>query len=1557
MKKKRRLVSMVLLNIFTFVNVLNGLGASVFASENAEIVSQKQVEGAAIKDTSSSGVQAEAKPALNEPIKAMAQTILKSEADSVMVRIMNPFDTSKPLANGTIVLKTDFSSYTTNQDGYVNLPKSKLQTDNTILVKADNGSAIAAFSTSVDLNSGSPNVSVSNTSLSKINIKPYMPNNYAVNISNMNIQIDYMNEYSKIESKLDSNGQKTLYTNLDINGATVSGNNTFLTSTYSGSGDFLINNFDTFSIKVNMLAENSDDLRLLSSAGTGVRSIIGDSHIKTSGNYTLSRGNYMYEYTGQKYLYTGGFNTLNGTKSELKFGITFNASIQYEDKSNSDEVNVDETITAKLMMKDEYENEVHPLLTTSTSYSAVINGVEDSTALVTIAGDSIYKIRVGKREDTKDFTVGLKAVIDNKQYITNALTYKYNANINRKKIIVKDPEGNLMKSGEIQNSSVSSINGTVIDNGEMYIDQDILSSGVKDVSIYGTNSKGEGIVYAPLSIDANTNEIYFNNEKKIYIKNNIQDAAGRIYFDIYSESNDKNKVSIYNEVFNLKKDYTDKFDCKYVWLPSNATLITTYYYDYTNEEAQSYLIMDRINTSNSVNLDYTKTTKLNINGNNEKPISLSYKIDGSFITNRNNDFSTIKRNVTSDICEGYKLNVGSPMEGVIYSKELDNKISGSEYAINIGNAFNIKAGYLNSNLIGNDKVGKASIDITDEYNNKIFLNRFIPPYSDPKDLLELSQNGQVVEGIGSNLQISKSPYEFDFTTKVQGGYLDAVFKINIFDKMYSSNVLTYDNTGCKEYTIKDPTGALLESGEVAAEDDSKYSIVKGKALVPTDKSLGKTASIYGKTKDGEYVFNPKISINGDELNLSLVGNKKVIITDTKDITSISNGEFRLYCADQYSDNYIDEKWDVNSFNSISNLKVWVQPGIQYRVSNFINTNGDAQYLLTKTFGDDSSNITLSTDNLVELKVSSAYENSNINVNLQQDDVQTIKTSLNMAKKTFITENQFKCLEASYVDSNDSTKNTSYTLADKEIIKGKQHTIFLGNNFKPYCSYSNNKVLFYGDMIGVADKGSRDEYFNYRADDWNSIKEEFEFIDDSGKVVLTSSKVVYFWRLSSNIPVGKYSVRINLYVNDQKLFSSITNDVYVAGSNGIYFPSFAAVKIKPSQSNYDIKFYDNSNLIYTNNSNKYGDIYVPTYLLESGKHYNYSLLDSNSGVVEHIKSDFILDLSNQTSVNTKPSVNLKVSSNVKKLILNTSDDQSINYDTTNLSIKSITLSLVEGEQYSISAYCEDNSGSYWSKKVIKVDKNMTEVSFNKDSLKKVSLVNKFNNAVEIIGCTAKDTTTGQVYNLGRDLDEARSLYLPIGKYELNFKVKLNDSNILNDYKANIDLSQSDNSISIGSNLSYDIVLDKSIYSTGEKVSAKLVNVKDGDNRLSGYENLSLDSSSLVINLMHGMKIIKSFNGTIPTQLKGDCSIKVKGRLEGLGVVEAKPISIVVNNSGSIKEGDINLDGVVDIFDIIYVAKDFGKLKGQDDYDPRVNLESSDTVIDAKDLARAAVNYEK
>ncbi|GFZ33958.1 hypothetical protein CSC2_44840 [Clostridium zeae] len=1546
MKIKRRLISMVLLNIFTFVNVLNGLGVSAFASENTEIASQKQLEVTNIKGDLSNKAKAEAKPALNETKRVMAQTILNSEVDNVTVRIMNPFDTSKPLVSGSIVLKGDDQKiYTTNQDGYVNLPKSKLQTDSTILIKVDNGSATAAFSTSVDLNSSSPNVSISNTSLSKINIKPYMPNNYAVNISNMDIQIDYMNEYSKIESKLDSNGQKTLYTNLDISGATVSGNNTFLTSVYSGNGDIEINNFDVFNLKIDMLAENSDDLRLLNLVGA--RLVAEEYLVKTSGNYILSRGNYMYSYTGQKYLYTGKFNTLSVMKSELKFGTIFNASIQYEDKSNSNEVNVDETITAKLVMKDEYENKVAPLLATSTSYSALINGVEDSTASVTVSGDSIYKIKVGRRDDTKDFTVGLKITMDNKQYTTNALTYKYNTNVNRKKIIVKDPEGNLMKSGAIHDSSVSSINGTVIDNGEMYIDQEILNSGVKNVSIYGTNSKGEGIIYAPLSIDANTNEIYFNNEKRVYIKNNIQDAVGRIYFDIYSESNDKNRVSIYNEVFSLKKDYTDKFNDKYVWLPSDASLISTYYNDYTNENAQSYFLMDRTNASSSVNLDYTKTTKLNVNSNYKNSVSLSYKIDGSYIVNRIYDSSTITRNITSDICEGYKVNVGDIIEGVTYNMELGNKISGSEYTINLGNTFNIKADYSNSNLIGNDKVGKALINITDEYNNKVFLNRGYSRGEETRDLVELSQNGQIVESIGSNLQIDKSPYELDFATKVQGGHLDAVFKINIFDKLYSSNVLTYDNTGCKEYTVKDPTGALLENGEISAEDGSKYSIVKGKTLVPIDKSLGKTASIYGKTKDGDYVLNPRLSINGEELNLSLLGTKKVISTNGKDIASVSNGEFKLYCADQYSDYYIDETWDMNSFNSISNLKVWLQPGVEYRVSNFINTNGDAQYLLTKSFGDDVSNITLSTDKLVELKVSSAYENANININVQQDNVQTIEKPINMAKKTFITENQLKCLEASYVDQNDSTKNVNYKLADNEIIKGKQHTILLGNKFKPYCTYTNNKVLFYGDMIVAADKGLTDEYNNYKSDAKGSSLIELEFIDATGKVIKTTSRFSLIGRVPTTIPTGKYSVRTNVYVNNEKVFSNTINDVYVAGAS--------AIKIKLSQYSYNIKFYDESNLIYSNSYNKGGNIYIPTYLLESGKHYNYSLLDSDNGVIEHIKSDFLLDGTSQTDVTTKASVDLKVSSNVKKLILTTSDGQSIDYDTADHSTKSTTLSLVEGEQYSISAYCEDGADSYWSKKVVKVDKSISVINFDKDALKKVSLINKFNNSVEIIGCTAKDTTTGQIYSLGRALEEVRSIYLPIGKYEFNFKTRLNDSNILNDYKKNIDLSQSDNSISIGSDISYDIELDKSVYNSGEKISGKIVNVKDGDNKLSGYENLSLDSSSLVINLMHGMKIIKSFNGTIPAQLKGDCIIKVKGNLQGLGNVETKPINIVVNGSGSIKEGDINLDGVVDIFDIIYVARDFGKLKGQSDYDPRVNLDSSDNVIDTKDLARAAVNY--
>jgi len=56
------------------------------------------------------------------------------------------------------------------------------------------------------------------------------------------------------------------------------------------------------------------------------------------------------------------------------------------------------------------------------------------------------------------------------------------------------------------------------------------------------------------------------------------------------------------------------------------------------------------------------------------------------------------------------------------------------------------------------------------------------------------------------------------------------------------------------------------------------------------------------------------------------------------------------------------------------------------------------------------------------------------------------------------------------------------------------------------------------------------------------------------------------------------------------------------------------------------------------------------------------------------------------------------------------------------------------------------------------------------------------------------------------------------------------------------------------------------------------------------------------------------------------------------------------------GDINVDGTVDIFDVVIVAVAFGAVLGDPNWDPRADI-NGDNVVDIFDLVSVAVNYGK
>lgn len=105
---------------------------------------------------------------------------------------------------------------------------------------------------------------------------------------------------------------------------------------------------------------------------------------------------------------------------------------------------------------------------------------------------------------------------------------------------------------------------------------------------------------------------------------------------------------------------------------------------------------------------------------------------------------------------------------------------------------------------------------------------------------------------------------------------------------------------------------------------------------------------------------------------------------------------------------------------------------------------------------------------------------------------------------------------------------------------------------------------------------------------------------------------------------------------------------------------------------------------------------------------------------------------------------------------------------------------------------------------------------------------------------------------------------------------------------------------------------------------------------------LDKGKYYINADYGFAGVVNRNS-------GDYSVNCSGTSAALNQGSALTV-----------DGDINLDGIVDIYDLVLISKNLGKTKAAStDWDGKYNLDNSDNsyVIDIKDIAKAASDYNK
>ncbi|GFZ33957.1 hypothetical protein CSC2_44830 [Clostridium zeae] len=1451
---------------------------------------------------------------------------LSVTGDDLKIKVMDPFDTSKPLMNGNVYLRgygNLVGGYKTGRDGYVYIPKSNIQT-NKLIVAAESDKGIALFESQVDTTISETTIATPITALKNINIKP-LDSIGGISLSNSDIEFSGNGYNSFKVAKLDINGQKTVYTNFDVSKIYVKNSTSFLKYSYSGQGDVVIDNKNTAKLNVSLVPNAYSSLN------------INDNNqstfiVQNSGIYNVSVGSYKYSYFAGSMNYSGDFTTTSGSTKDLKFGTTLNLAADYysvDGTTPSNTVKPNQNINMTVNFKDEFGNSVSPMQQVSLTYIVKTNGTEIKRGAV--SGSGIISVNPNIVADS--FDLAFEASYNNQKYTSNSLNYKMNL-ADYQKVTVKDPLGNLINEGTFGSSNYQ-LSGVMINNGIAYIDKNILLNKPSNVSLRGVSSTGYSVIYMGLTLDSNTIEIKDSTADKFSITANLPANSNNINLSLYPNNKGGSQgYSGYYENYNMDQ-FNKMYKNNYVWITKGSYVInvnSTIYGATTNE---NYALVDTISGTKAVSLDYTKTTRILLNSSNSFDIGgYNFNIENVSI-NMQISSNSINR-ISSNVVTGYSVNLNDSKLGSIgYNKLLSTPIAGDSYTINIGNKYKVKAdNTASSNIAPNDNA-KAVISVSDEYDNNFYTNSM----NGVKASIELSADGQLVNTVQQTIYLGSNPYEMNFTPNV-GTNFSAVFKLSIFGTVYSSNTLSYtlDTSNYNVINVKDPSGKPLAKGE-AIQYGTRYKISQGIMYIPKTTTLSGTISITGTTDIGEYVINPQVTVSGSATNISLQGKKVNVATNFANISDINNGQLNLTWDNSYYGGSINVSYNSDK-SMVSNVNIWLQDDQQCYLDNYFYDKSNNQYAIGKKFKNTESTINISADTLTEIRLAGT-DNKNASLMVSSTKNNGGRSFSVGYNKLYVSSDNYYINSVSMYDG---SSNLFYSLNMNKCINGPVYTAFVGTNFIGDYSIQDN-VMTAGDSFYI-NGNIRDEYGN-DVSFYSGNSKEIQFINAWGNIAYSvQSNGTSNCIIPSTIMEGKYSINIVTSIGNRKINSNIIPNIYITKGTISNLGSYGMT------SQYSL--YDGTNLVYS--GNQASSVKIPNNILVDGKYYDLDVLTQSSNGVDHNKYKYQFSNGSLQYVSLSESVSTTLDTSVKKVILTTSKGNSITYDAEkNLNPYGIMLYLAYGETYNVSAYCEDSTGRYWASKQVKIDDTFAGLTFDRTQSQKLNLSNKFANNVELLGLVAKNTASGQSYDIGRELTTSNSVYLAKGIYDISFKLNVNGTTTVNNYKKTVDLSTSESTILVGANINYDVVLDKSVYSPNDNVSAKISNVKDGDILLSGLEGLPLDSSSISMNLVHGTKVLKGFNITIPSTLKGDCNFVVKGSTAGLGNIISKTISITVNNPNTIKEGDINLDGIVDIFDIVYVARDFGKLKGQSDYDPRVNLDSSDTVIDAKDLARAAVNY--
>ncbi|MDP4145936.1 MAG: S8 family serine peptidase [Bacillota bacterium] len=1100
-------------------------------------------------------------------------------------------------------------------------------------------------------------------------------------------------------------------------------------------------------------------------------------------------------------------------------------------------------------------------------------------------------------------------------------------------------------------------------NGYIYTKKGAIQNA-SDIVIkaYNQQNSADMAIYSPDSITQDSSGTIVIN-KSISVLKKLHIITG----------DSSGSINLANSSFNVQgngnyySDYLSGGGEKNLYVASGTyTVSINNINDYSLDSSSRYYLVQAVNLTADTDVTFNSSTlgciKINGNGTNYS-CNLSFSGDNSTYY-LGNDVSAIYVTPLTTVTYNAYVYDSSYRNSIRYSGTIKSQ-AGQTNTINMGKKYSI-TGALDSSSYTPDGQITASIAVTDEYGNNVQLGNMGSLSA------VVTQNGNVVDTLrGSQLN---DKYQFYLNSNVVGAAkihfsLDLGSLGTVVSSDYDINI---DGTGYSAVTITDPLGKPAAGGKViiGTQQSTWFSQNLSTSINKYGTTLIKTASlqagisykiiISGNTADTNEPFiyyrdyNPASTSYGAS-NTQTV-NMKTQLRDSGD----AYGDFEVHLNNTQiyekdfntttnGSGYIGPSIEI--WPSYNNFNLYIDKGIYSFEMNLQLTSSGGHmdsYRLYKQDADLSTTNSILFDGINTSKLIPVYDGP-----FSYDAIEIapeVSTSYIryeiVPKYVYVTKMKYKAI---YFDLE---KWSPYSYADfgkDDFVVSDDITEVHFGKGPLYATDWNNQPAAISSCLSVGDNiyinaGAIHDTDGFTTSNYGTTAMTAAF-SQNGVVKNTTS-------ISSNALVipqlaeGFYD--LNIYQTSSLGQINIINKKVYIGANA---SSFVNVQNSYLDTGKRLDIYDGSNLVYSMGTNDGGK--VPASILDTSK--SYTVYECGNSTYNYVRAlqETLAYSNGQWSIQAPSDAFNFTVSGIANGTLKLTDGKYKNISCKLGSTGNGSIYIQPGT-YNMTLSGYDSSGKYYIlNRTVSITSASSSYNFDLSNVCKLSLTNNFaKNPYETIFDITKSGSTLDNRVKYSELAD-KSVYVDKDTYTINTAFRFNgvQNDITGNYVA--DCSGTSAAINFGSSINVSVAPSKSSYNSGEALTVNTI-VKDGAVTLNGFTSSDFTAS---VDIMHGSSVIKSFSGLIiPNYLKGESELRINIGKDILGNFSSAITPITINNAGLLVSGDINLDRIVDIYDLVLVSKDMGKQKGiSPDWDGRCNIENSDNVIDIKDVAKLASYY--